>query len=292
MKQLQTGTTFQEAMRDVSSQSSSNCVETFSDSDWSERSTSSAVHVVNGLVVWWTSRSQKCVSLSSTEAEWYAATSGACDGLFLHHVISFLCDGNVKPLVLHTDNSAVRMLSKKLGAGRLRHIRGRLLWLQEKSNGGEIDIKQVSTNYNIADLNTKAPNKDRYMCLLFLLGFVCNGEPVGEMEFSRMEAKEMLKHQVRSVRESMADTTPHMPCAQSNKFAKQFLRVLSIWSVLGLADGSMFSSLRAFETNASKALSWWHGSQSPMVLAILCGFVFTLALVAYMVPTDETEPEP
>ena len=292
MKQLQIGTTFQEAMRDVSSQSSSNCVETFSDSDWSGRSTSSAVHVVNGVVVWSTSRSQKCVSLSSTEAEWYAAISGACDGLFLHHVISFLCDGNVKPLVLHTDNSAVRMLSKKLGAGRLRPIRGRLLWLQEKSNGGEIDIKQVSTNYNIADLNTKALNKDRYMCLLFLLVFVCDGEPVGEMEFSRMEAKEMLKHQVKSVRESMADTTPHMPCAQSNKFAKQFLRVLSIWSVLGLADGSMFSSLRAFEVNASKALSWWYGIQSPMVLAMLCGFVFTLALVAYMVPTDEAEPEP
>ena len=105
--------------------------------------------MVNGLVVWSTPRSQKCVSLSGTEAEWYAATSGACDGLFLHHVISFLCDGNVKPLVLHTDNSAVRMLSKKLGAGRWRHIRGRLLWLQEKSNGGEIDIKQVKTNYTI-----------------------------------------------------------------------------------------------------------------------------------------------
>ena len=127
-----------------------------------------------------------------------------------------------------------------------------------------------------------------YFCLVF----VCNGKPVGEMEFSRMEAKDMLKHQVRSVRESMADTAPDMPCAQSNKFAKQFLRVLSIWSVLGIADGSMFSSLRAFEASASKALSWWHGSQSPMVLAILCGFVFTLALVAYMVPTDETEPEP
>ena len=248
--------------------------------------------MVNGLVVWSTSRSQKCVSLSSTEAEWYAATSGACDGLFLHHVISFLCDGNVKPLVLHTDNSAVRMLSKKLGAGRLRHIRGRLLWLQEKSNGGEIDIKQVSTNYNIADLNTKALNKDRYMCLLFLLGFVCSDEPVGELEFSRMEAKEMLKHQVRAVRETMIDTTPHVPRSQSNKFAKQFLRVLSIWSVLGMADGSMLSNLLAFEMDSFRALSWWHGIGSPIVFAVLCGFLFALALVAYMVPTNHSDEEP
>jgi len=107
-----------------------------------------------------------------------------------------------------------------------------------------------------------------------------------------MEAKELLKHQVRAVRENMVDTTPHMPCSQSNKFAKQFLRVLSMWSVLGIADGSMFSSLLAFETDAFKALSWWHGIQSPMVLAVICGFIFTVALVAYMVPTDETEPEP
>jgi len=79
------------------------------------------------------------------------------------------------------------------------------------------------------------------MCLLFLLGFVCNDEPVGELEFSRMEAKEMLKHQVRAVRETMIDTTSHVPCSQTNKFAKQFLRVLSIWSVLGMADDLFFT---------------------------------------------------
>ena len=127
MCKLQKGTAFQEAMKHGERHHDLNCVETFSDSDWSGRSTSSAVHVVNGVIVWSTSRRQKCESLSSTEAEWYAITSGACDNLFLHHVISFLCDRKVKPLVLHTDNSAVRMLSKKVGAGRLRHIRGRLL---------------------------------------------------------------------------------------------------------------------------------------------------------------------
>ena len=294
MKKTQMGTTFQEAMRNIETHSDTNCIETFSDSDWSGRSTSSAVHLVNGIVVWSTSRTQKCVSLSSTEAEWYAATSGACDGLFLHHVVSFLCNGNIKPLILHTDNSAVRMLSKKLGAGRLRHIRGRLLWLQEKSNGGEIEIKQVKTNYNIADVNTKSLHKDRFLCLLFLLGFVSNDEPVGEPEFSKMEAKEMLKQQVRLVRDEVAESTSGVSCARTNKYAKQLLRSLSIWSILQMADASVFSTWHQMQVSAFEALGQMarQFSQSPMVISVLMAMMVMFAAVMYMVPGQGSSQEP
>ena len=116
------------------------------------------------------SRTQKCISLSSTESEWYAASAGTCDGLYLHHIIAFLCDDDVSCLVLHTDNSAVKMLSVKLGAGRLRHIKGRLLWLQDKVAAGDLQIKQVRTSQNVADLNTKALSRDCFYCLLTCLG--------------------------------------------------------------------------------------------------------------------------
>ena len=62
-----------------------NCLETFSDANWSgsgsQRSISAAVHVLNGLIVHSTSRTQKCISLSSTESEWYAA-SALCSQCF------------------------------------------------------------------------------------------------------------------------------------------------------------------------------------------------------------------
>ena len=293
MKRMDKGTTFQEQMHDGETKCKMNCVETFSDSDWSGRSTSAAIHVLNGIVVWSTSRSQKCVSLSSTEAEWYAATSGACDGLYLHHIVSFLCDGNVKPLVLHTDNSAVRMLSKKLGAGRLRHIRGRLLWLQEKVGNDELVIKQVGTNYNIADVNTKALSKDRFLCLLHLIGFVCNDESVGELEFSRMEAKEMLKHQVRLVKQMNPNNSDRLPSAQSSKMAKQVLRALAVWNIMEMADGSMFPfSVR--EVGSIEALGHWRAALSPMTLVFLLGFILMLTAVIFMMPGgngDEPEPE-
>ncbi len=66
-----------------------NTLEIYSDSDWSGsgdmKSTSSAVHVMNGVVIHSTSRSQKCISLSRTEAEWYAASAGVHDAYYLQH---------------------------------------------------------------------------------------------------------------------------------------------------------------------------------------------------------------
>ena len=109
------------------------------------------------------------ISLSSTEAKWYAATSAVCDSLFLHHIFSFLTDDEVGPVILHTDNSAVKMLSNKLGAGRLRHVKGRILWLQAKVLSCDLCIKQVKTLHIIADLNTKSLAKDRHLFLLHML---------------------------------------------------------------------------------------------------------------------------
>eukprot|EP00435_Cladocopium_sp_Y103_P014576 s4405_g3.t1 len=176
---------------------------------------------------------------------------------------------------------------------RLRHIRGRLLWLQEKVGSNEMSIKQVKTAYNIADLNTKALNKDRHLCLLYLLGFVSNDEHVGELEYSRMEAKEMLKQQIRVIRETVEDKTQPMSCSRSNRFAKQMLRVLSVCSVLGTADGKMFFDFAFFNVSFAKALSWWH-VVSPMQSVLMLGFFFMLVAVISMIPrhAHESEPDP
>ena len=112
-----------ELQMDVQNEGNKNVVETFSDSDWSGagdmKSTSSAVHMLNGFVIHSTNRSQKCISLSSTEAEWYAASSATCDGFYLQHIVDFLTNNCCELLCFYTDNSAFRMLSLKCGVGRL-----------------------------------------------------------------------------------------------------------------------------------------------------------------------------
>ena len=71
-------------------------LETFTDADWqgggNAKSTSSGCHFVNGLLVHTSSRTQHVISLSSTESEFYATTSGAIDTIYLKYITEFLTD--------------------------------------------------------------------------------------------------------------------------------------------------------------------------------------------------------
>ena len=173
-------------------------LESFSDADWDCRCTSAGVHYVSGNLVYSTSRTQKAISLSSTESEWYAATSATVDSLHLRHLIQFLLD-IVPEHVLRVDNSAVISISTKLGTARLKHIEGKLLWLQQKVSMGVLCLKAVRTYFNPADIGTKglAKNKHRVMC--FLLGFTCDGEPVGEHDFDELSRQIAFKNEQKAI---------------------------------------------------------------------------------------------
>ena len=151
-----------------------------------------------------------------------------------------MSDGCYDTLVLHTDNSAVRMLFLKFGVGRLRHIRGRMLWLQEKMSHHELIIRRVPTLENIADLNTKCHGKHHFLCLLYMFGFVTSkGARVGEDEFAKFRAKQATKQRVKLIGQILKDDVGNNGCSASsvNNTAKRVLRVLSTYSLLQLASG-------------------------------------------------------
>ena len=133
-------------------------VESFSDSDWQGgkdlRSTSSAAHYVNGNLIHSSSRTQHVVSLSSTEAEYYAMTSTCIDTIYIKHILEFLLDKEVDAQV-KVDNSATRQIADKLGTSKLRHVQGKLLWVQSQVKNGVRKLKQIPTLWNPADLGTK-----------------------------------------------------------------------------------------------------------------------------------------
>ena len=54
-----------------------------------------------------------------------------------------------------TDSSAALGISKRRGLGKVRHIELNQLWLQEKVNNKEIEIRKVRGEDNVADALTK-----------------------------------------------------------------------------------------------------------------------------------------
>ena len=147
-------------------------LEAYSDADHagckvSRRSTSCGVYVVGGAVIHCFSRTQKPLSLSSTESEWYAAADVASEGLFLLAVLSFVSLST--RMVLRIDNSAALCLARRLGVGRIRHLDSRTLWLQSAVSRELFTLEKVDGKKNLADLGTKNHPGPRLRQLLLMM---------------------------------------------------------------------------------------------------------------------------
>lgn len=77
---------------------------------------------MNESLITWVSLKQRCVALSSCEAEFMAATAAACQGIWLHKVLSQVADVQEGPVVLYIDNkSAIDLTKNPVFHGRSKH---------------------------------------------------------------------------------------------------------------------------------------------------------------------------
>jgi hypothetical protein len=111
------------------------------------------VVVIGEHVIKTWSRTQKTVALSSGEAELTAMVKATCEGLG----VSALAEdwGSKKRIVLYADSSAALGVVKRKGAGKLRHVKVGMLWVQEKREDNSVQFKKVDGLKNPADLMTK-----------------------------------------------------------------------------------------------------------------------------------------
>ena len=59
---------------------------------------------------------------------------------------------------------------------------------------------QVGTIWNPADIGTKNLPRDRHLMLLFMLGIVSDGNPVGESVYLAQKQQEFNKKAIRSIK--------------------------------------------------------------------------------------------
>ena len=99
------------------------------------------------------SRTQNNVTLSSAEAELIAMVKCSSELLGMR---SAMRDWGVDSSgVVYADSSAALAIANRKGAGKLRHINVSSLWIQEKKDLHDLEIRKVLGTENPADLMTK-----------------------------------------------------------------------------------------------------------------------------------------
>ena len=128
------------------------------------KSTSGGVVMFGRHCVKTYSQTQETIALSSGESEFYGIVKAASVGLGMKNLLKDL-GVSVKVKVL-TDSSAAKSIASRKGAGRVRHIEVRELWVQEKVNRGELTIAKIKGKDNVADGLTKHVDRakmEKYM---------------------------------------------------------------------------------------------------------------------------------
>ena len=141
--------------------------------DWwgdraTRRSVSASVICLNEHVLATSSRTQKSLSLSSCGSEFNAYVSGMCDLIYVHSALKFILDEEIER---HTclDSSAARGLLARVGFGRVRHLSGKFLRVQDLNRAKCMSVSPIETLKNGADIDAKSLSHERILCLLYLL---------------------------------------------------------------------------------------------------------------------------
>ncbi|GJR89673.1 retrovirus-related pol polyprotein from transposon TNT 1-94 [Tanacetum coccineum] len=134
------------------------------------RSTSGSAQFLGDKLVSWSSKKQKSTAISSTEAE-YIALSGCCAQILWMR--SQLTDYGLKfnKIPLYCDNkSAIALCCNNVQHSRSKHIDVRYHFIKEQVENGVVELYFVRTEYQLADIFTKALPRERFNFLIEKLG--------------------------------------------------------------------------------------------------------------------------
>ena len=105
----------------------------------------------------WFSRTQKCVSTSSSEAEYISLAECTKEAMFVRYVLEFLEPGKrLPPIVLREDKEgAIHLAQNPLSSGRTKHIDVRYHFVRDLVKKGQVRIEYVPSAEQHAESLTK-----------------------------------------------------------------------------------------------------------------------------------------
>ena len=144
-------------------------MQVFADADYARkatgrRSVSGGLVMFGGASVSWVSRTQKCVTLSTTEAEYVALADVIKEVLFLRHIWRFMLPEVGMPCIpVFEDNEfAVQLTQNPITNSNSEHIDVRHHFTWELAGRKEISVTHVPSGSQHADFLTRAICKESF----------------------------------------------------------------------------------------------------------------------------------
>lgn len=134
----------------------------YADSDWASdkdtrRSVTAYVYTLGGAAISWSSRLQPTVALSSSESEYMAVSAATQEAIHLRRLMESLGFKQDEPTILFCDNQgAVAMTENPVMHKRSKHIDIRYHFVRDVVARGDIKLAYIPTEFQPADLLTKA----------------------------------------------------------------------------------------------------------------------------------------
>ncbi|GKB24084.1 retrovirus-related pol polyprotein from transposon TNT 1-94 [Tanacetum coccineum] len=134
------------------------------------RSTSGSAQFLGDKLVSWSSKKQNSTAISTTEAEYIAMSGCYAQILWMRSQLSDYGFAFNK-IPLYCDNrSAIALCYNNVQHSQSKHIDIRHHFIREQVEKGVVELYFVTTNYQLADIFTKALPRERFEFLLPRLG--------------------------------------------------------------------------------------------------------------------------
>jgi hypothetical protein len=137
-------------------------------------STTEVLFFLNGNLVTWQSQNQGVVALSSCEAEYIAAATAVCQGIWLSRLlVEFKGEIEADPFTLKFDNqSAIQLSQNPMFHDRSKHIDTRFHFIRQCVEDGRVSVEHVDIGSQMTFMLMKSLGQDHYVDLRTRLGLV------------------------------------------------------------------------------------------------------------------------
>jgi len=150
----------------------------YSDSDHagdvdSLKSTSGILFLLGNSPVSWQSVRQKVVAASLCEAEYIAAATVACQGIWLARLLGEMLNQDTAPALIFVDNkSAISLCKNPVLHDRSKHIDLRYHFIRDCVEKGTVIVEFIRTGEQKADILTKSLGRVRFQELRDKVGTI------------------------------------------------------------------------------------------------------------------------